>query len=423
MHRVVITGIGLTTALGPDLATVWPRLMAGDNGIGPITYFDAAQYDCRVAAEVTHLPADDAGLEVIPSAHCRRGVRLFLGVCREAWADAGLDRASVDSRRVGVAAGTSVNYVHSGLIRAHYPFRRADGRALDLPRFAAEGGVEPPFHFHRRLGEMTATVPARELGLAGPTLAIDTACAASAFAIGEAYRLIARGRADAMLAGGAAALVAPPGILAFALLGALSRNPDPGAASRPFDRRRDGFVMGEGGGALLLERRDLAVARGARIYAEIAGYGASLNAHNLTDPSPDGAAEVRAMTLALGDAGLAPDRVGYVAAHGTSTPKNDAAETVAIKKVYGAHARRLAVSSCKGQIGHTISAAGACNAICCVKAVHDGEVPPTAHYGEPDPVCDLDYVPNAGRRARVGAAVAHAFAFGGQNAVLAFTAA
>jgi 3-oxoacyl-[acyl-carrier-protein] synthase II len=423
MHRVVITGMGLTTALGPNLATVWPRLLAGDNGIAPITYFDASQYDCRVAAEVRVPPVDETGLESIPFEQCRRGVRLFLGVCREAWADAGLDVDRIDPRRVGVAAGTSVNYVHAGLIREHYRFRQADAAALDLPRFAGEGGVEPPFHFHRRLGEMTATVPARALGLAGPTLAIDTACAASAFAIGEACRLIARGRAHAMLAGGAASLVAPVGILAFSVLGALSRNPDPDSASRPFDRRRDGFVMGEGGGALLLERRDLAVARGAHIYAEVVGYGATLNAHNLTDPSPDGAAEVRAMELALADAGLAPDQVDYIAAHGTSTPKNDAAETAAIKQVYGAHARRLAVSSCKGQLGHTISAAGVCNAICAVKAVSDGEVPPTAHYGEPDPVCDLDYVPNVGRQARVRAAVAHAFAFGGQNAVLAVTAA
>ena len=423
MHRVVVTGMGLTTALGPDLATVWPRLLAGDNGITRITYFDASQYTCQVAAEVRNPPVEESGLESIPWDHCRRGVRLFLGVCREAWTDAGLELGTLDPSRAGVAAGTSVNYVHAGLIREHYRFRRAGESALDLPRFVGEGGVEPPFHFHRRLGEMTATVPARALGLAGPTLAIDTACAASAFAIGEAYRLIARGRADVMLAGGAASLVAPVGILAFSVLGALSRNPDPASASRPFDRRRDGFVMGEGGGALVLERRDLAVARGARIYAEVAGYGATLNAHNLTDPSPDGDAEVRAMALALEDAGLAPDAIDYIAAHGTSTPKNDAAETAAIKRVYGGHARRLAVSSCKGQLGHTISAAGVCNAICAIKAVSDGHVPPTAHYTEPDPECDLDYVPNVGRPARVRAAMAHAFAFGGQNAVLAVTAA
>jgi len=348
---------------------------------------------------------------------------LFLAASREAWADAGLAGARVDASRAGVSAGTSVNYVNMALIRQHHRHRRADVPALDLPRFVDQGGPQPAFHFARRLGEMTATVPARSLGLQGPTLAIDTACAASAHAIGEAYRLVARGRADVMLAGGAASLVSPVGIVAFSILGALSRNPDACSASRPFDRRRDGFVMGEAGGVIVLERRDHALARGARVYGEVVGYGATLSANNLTDPSPSGEAEARAMELALRESGLAPEEVGYIAAHGTSTPKNDATETAAIKRVYGAHARRLAVSSCKGQLGHTISAAGVCNVICALKAVSDGYVPPTANYTERDPDCDLDYVPNVGRPAQVRAAMAHAFAFGGQNAVLAVKAA
>jgi 3-oxoacyl-[acyl-carrier-protein] synthase II len=235
--------------------------------------------------------------------------------------------------------------------------------------------------------------------------------------------MIQRGQVDAMLAGGACSVVSPVGILAFSVLGALSPNPDPDQASRPFDRRRDGFVMGEGAGVVVLESLDHARARGARIYGEVAGYGTTLNASNLTDPSPDGASEERAMRLALGEAALAPEQIDYVAAHGTSTPKNDAVETAALKRVFGAHARRLMVSSNKGQIGHTISAAGVCNLVCALKSIVEGWVPPTAHYRDADPQCDLDYVPNVGRRAAVRAALVNAFAFGGQNAVLAVKAA
>jgi 3-oxoacyl-(acyl-carrier-protein) synthase len=225
-----------------------------------------------------------------------------------------------------------------------------------------------------------------------------------------------------MLAGGAAALVSPLPILAFSLLGALSRNADPEAASRPFDRQRDGFVMGEAGGAVVLETLESAQARGAHIYAELAGYGSSLNAHTLTDPSPDGSAEAQAISIALRQASLAPEEVDYIAAHGTSTPKNDPIETAAIKRAFGPYAKRLMVSSNKGQIGHTISAAGVCNVICAVKAIAEGHVPPTMHLRSPDPQCDLDYVPNQSRAATVRAALAHAFAFGGQNAVLAVRA-
>jgi 3-oxoacyl-[acyl-carrier-protein] synthase II len=248
---------------------------------------------------------------------------------------------------------------------------------------------------------------------------VDTACAASSSAIAQAFRVIRRGRAKVMIAGGGASLVSPFGLLAFSVLGALSRNPNPCEASRPFDRNRDGFVMGEGAGAIVLEEREHAQARGARVYAELCGSGATLSGHNLTDPSPDGVCESEAMRLALEDGGIAPEEIGYIAAHGTSTPKNDAVETAAIKRVLGRQASRVAVSSNKGQIGHTLSGAGVCNVICAAKALSDGWIPPTAHYQTPDPACDLDYVPNRGRRASVGAALAHAFAFGGQNAVLA----
>jgi len=423
VHRVVITGMGMSTALGPDLGTCWRRLLAGDNGIAPLSFWDPSEYHTKVVAEVKHVPPD-TGSEAIPRTWCRRGVRLFLAVAREAFADARLGRGSPGDpapAEIGIAVGTSVNYLDMYLMKHYFQLRRPDSPALDMARFAREGR-QPDNSFYRRLGDMIASVPAKLLNLAGPAFVMDTACAASSHAIGEAFRLVRLGKVKAMLAGGAAALVSPLPILAFSLLGALSRNANPELASRPFDRQRDGFVMGEGGGAVVLESLESAEARGARIYAELAGYGSSLNAYTLTDPSPDGSAEARAMSLALQQASLAPEEVDYIAAHGTSTPKNDPIETAAIKRVFGPQAKRLMVSSNKGQIGHTISAAGVCNMICAAKAVAEGHVPPTMHLETPDPQCDLDYVPNRSRSAKVRAALANAFAFGGQNAVLAVRA-
>jgi 3-oxoacyl-[acyl-carrier-protein] synthase II len=424
MHRVVITGMGMSTSLGPDLRTCWQRLLAGDSGIAPLSFWDPAEYSTKVVAEVQHVPRD-TGSDSIPSVWCRRGVRLFLPVAREALADAQLGPAARPSdlapEHIGIAVGTSVNYLDMYLMKHYFQLRKPDSPALDMARFAREGR-QPDNSFYRRLGDMIASVPAKLLKLAGPAFVMDTACAASSHAIGEAFRLVRLGRIRAMLAGGAAALVSPLPILAFSLLGALSRNANPELASRPFDRQRDGFVMGEGGGAVLLETLESAKARGAHIYAELAGYGSSLNAYTLTDPSPDGSAEAQAISIALKQASLAPEDVDYIAAHGTSTPKNDPIETAAIKRAFGPHAKRLMVSSNKGQIGHTISAAGVCNLICAVKAIAEGQVPPTMHLRSPDPQCDLDYVPNQSRAANVRAALANAFAFGGQNAVLAVRA-
>jgi len=424
VHRVVITGMGMSTSLGPDLRTCWQRLLAGDSGIAPLSFWDPSEYSTKVVAEVKHVPRD-TGADRVPAAWCRRGVRLFLPVAREALADAGIDRAGHPSdpapEQIGIAVGTSVNYLDMYLMKHYFQLRKPDSPVLDMARFAREGR-QPDNSFYRRLGDMIASVPAKLLKLGGPAFVMDTACAASSHAIGEAFRLVRLGRAKAMLAGGAAALVSPLPILAFSLLGALSRNANPELASRPFDRQRDGFVMGEGGGAVLLETLESAQARGARIYAELAGYGSSLNAYTLTDPSPDGSAEAQAISIALRQAELAPEDVDYIAAHGTSTPKNDPIETAAIKRAFGAHAKRLMVSSNKGQIGHTISAAGVCNLICAVKAIAEGHVPPTMHLRSPDPQCDLDYVPNQSRTAKVRAALANAFASGGQNAVLAVRA-
>jgi 3-oxoacyl-[acyl-carrier-protein] synthase II len=422
MKRVVITGMDLVTALGGDVSTVWRRLLAGENGIDTISCFDASQYACRVAAELRgELGSESPDIPGMPPKALRRTARAFLKVARGAWKDAGLSAESVSPERTGVAAGTSVNYINMAMMRGYCRARNRAGSAFDLSRFAHE--CHPALLFHRRVGEMTASAAATALGVGGPTFATDTACAASSHAIGEAFRCIQRGRATLMVAGGAAALVSPVGLLAFSVLGALSRNPDPAEASRPFDRDRDGFVMGEGAGAVVLEERDHALARGAPIYAEVRGYGSTISGHNLTDPSPGGECEERAMRLALREGGLQPEQIAYVAAHGTSTAKNDAVETRAIRSLFGSHASRLLVSSNKAQLGHTLSAAGVCNVICATRAIAEGCVPPTAHYRTPDPECDLDYVPNVYRRANVEAALANAFAFGGQNAVLALAAA
>lgn len=360
-------------------------------------------------------------MKSFPAGSYRKSVRLFEAVAREAFLDAGLNRHPIPGSSIGVAAGASVNYLDMRLLRQYFRFRRPGKFTLDVAWCAREEAQKRET-FYRRVGDMIASVPARVLRLGGPCLVMDTACAASAHAIGEAFRMVSRGEVDAMVAGGSAALVSPLSILAFSLIGALSRSENPAEASRPFDRRRDGFVMGEGAGAVVLESWESARERGAPVYAELAGYASTLNAFNLTDPSPSGQSEAQTMKMALADAGMAPEEVSYIAAHGTSTPKNDATETAAIKSVFGTHAPRLMVSSNKGQIGHTISAAGVCNLICAVKAITEGIVPPTMNLNHSDPECDLDYVANQSRPAKVRAALANAFAFGGQNAVLAVRA-
>jgi 3-oxoacyl-[acyl-carrier-protein] synthase II len=419
LQRVMITGLGWTTSLGPNLETSWRKLLAGESGIRPISFWDPTSYSAKLAAEVHDVPRE-TGLASVPSAWCRRSARLFLPAVREAFADARLEATPIPSDDIGIAAGTSVNYIDHRLIREY--FSRWDKATRKLAFSGLGLGEARPEVFARRAGDMMASVPARLLHLGGPAFAVDTACAASSHAIGEAFRLIRRGRVSAMIAGGSAALVSPLGIIAFSLLGALSRSADPAEASRPFDRLRDGFVMGEGAGAIVLESLASAERRGARIYAEVVGYGSTSNAGSLTDPSADGSPESRAMASALEEGGMAPEDVDYVAAHGTSTLKNDATEALAIKRVFGDHARKLLISSNKGQIGHTISAAGVSNVICAVKAIDEGVVPPTMNLRNPDQECDLDYVPNQSRPWRVRGAIANAFAFGGQNTALAIRA-
>jgi 3-oxoacyl-[acyl-carrier-protein] synthase II len=418
-HRVVVTGLGITTALGRGLGTCWPKLVAGESGIRPISYFDCSEHATKVSGEARDVPGDP-GVPDTPAFYQRRACRMFADASTEAFRQARLSDVPIAPDQIGIAAGTSTNYLDMRLVKAAWETRRPDRLLTDPERLLATGAADEA-HFYRRQGDMIGAVAARKLGLEGPIFLTDTACSASAHAIGLAYQAVRSGKVQAMIAGGAAALARPLSILAFALLGALSRG-ETSECARPFDKKRDGFVMGEGGGAVVLETLESARDRGVPILAEICGYGCTTSGHNLTDPSPGGRWEAQAMWAALAEAGMRPEQVDYIAAHGTSTPKNDVNETVAIKSVFGPHAYRLAVSSNKGHIGHTISAAGVCNVVFTVKAVLEGVAPPTLNLRNPDPECDLDYVPNVGRPARIGAALSNAFAFGGQNVSLAVRA-
>lgn len=417
--RVVVTGLGITTALGRGINACWPKLIGGESGIRPVSYYDPSEHSIKVSAEARDVPSDPA-VDGTPVAHMRRAHRMFASVVEEAWLHAHLDQEPVPPEQIGIAAGTSTNYIDVRLVGPVWEMRRTGKLQVDLERVRSSG-VAGAGHFFRRQGDMIGAVPARLLNLGGPAILTDTACSASAHAIGLAYHALRRGKARVMIAGGAAALARPLSILAFALLGALSRGTT-SEASRPFDKKRDGFVMGEGGGAVVLETLESAQQRGVPVLAEILGFGCTTSGHNLTDPSPNGLWEGRAMAMALADAGWQPEEVDYIAAHGTSTPKNDISETHSIKSVFGDHARRLMVSSNKGHIGHTISAAGVCNVVFTVKGMVEGVAPPTLNLRNPDPDCDLDYVPNLGRPAKINRALCNAFAFGGQNVSLAVRA-
>ena len=411
----------MVNSLGMSVERIWPRLLAGDNGVSRITLFDASQYRSQVAAQVSTFMG--AGLADTDNFACpnrpelRRSAAIFIECARQALAHSGLAESGFDRARAGVAAGVSAAYLDTELMSDYYRYRLPDESDVDVTAFPVSQ-LQPTHNFMRRLADTPAIESARQLGLTGPTFSCDTACAASGHAMGEAARLIRAGRANVMIAGGAAAVVTPIGILYFAILGALSRNPDPATASRPFDRDRDGFVMGEGGGAVVLEDWDHAQARGANILAELAGFGSNTCALNLTDPSPDGLIEAEAMRLALAAAHTPIEEIGYVAAHGTSTPKNDRTEAKAIRHLFGARAAGVPLSSNKAQIGHTISGAAVSNLIFAVKAMQDGIIPPTMHLLNQDPEIDLDCVPNQARPAKVGAALINSFAFGGHNAVL-----
>ena len=408
--RVVVTGFGMVTPLGLDTASSWEGLVAGRSGIGPVTAFDTAGFACRVAAEVKDFDVGIHGIEPREARRMDRYIQFGLAAALEAVRDAGLSVPVPEPERTGVYIGSGMG----GLITLTQQY--------DVLRERGPGRVSPLL-VPMLIPDMASGQTSITLGAQGPNLGIVSACATGAHSIGEAAELIKRGGADVMVAGGAEAVITPIAMAGFSAVRALTtRNDDPPAASRPFDRDRDGFILGEGAGVLVLERLEYARSRGAHIYAELAGYGSSADAHHLTAPPEDGYGAVRCMRQAIESADLRPHDVDYVNAHGTSTPLNDKAETAALRTALGDHAFRVPVSSTKSMIGHSLGAAGGIEAVICVKAIQTGVIPPTINYQHSDPDCDLDYVPNAARKVSVRAAMSNSFGFGGHNAALLLTA-
>src|SRR6266704_3278398 len=405
MRRVVVTGLGAVTPLGNDARSTWRAAVAGESGIDWIRSFDPGDAPVRIAAEVKDFDAT----QVASSKEVRkleRNVLLALGAAREAMGDAGLN--GFDPKRVGVVFGTAIGGV-SGLLEQE-EIRRERGPDRVSPNFLPNVLVDSAS------GQMAIS-----LGIKGPNYAVVSACATGSHAIGEAAELIKRGDADAMLAGGGEACLNPLILAGFtAMRGLAAENEDPPLASRPFDATRAGFVMGEGACVFVLEELEAAQARGAQVYAEVLGYGASNDAHHMAQPEPEATGVADMMRAALSRAGIKPERVGYINAHGTSTPLGDLAETKAIKDVFGAHAYNLAVSSTKSMMGHTFGAAGAIEAMMCVLALHKGVIPPTINYRQPDPNCDLDYVPNEARQVKLDVALSNAMGLGGHNGCVLF---
>ena len=400
MIRVAITGIGCVTPLGLDAPSTWKAALAGESGIDWIQAFDTEGLPVRIAAEVKGFDPT----QVVSAKEARkleRNVLLGVAAGREALTDAGLN--GYDPARVGVIFGSAIGGVPGILEQA------------DTLRERGPDRVSPNFLPNVLVDSVSGQL-AISLGLKGPNYAVVSACATGSHAIGEAAEMIRRGAADAVLAGGTESCMVPLILAGFtAMRGLAVEDEHPPHASRPFDATRAGFVMGEGAGAVLLEPLESAKKRGARIYAEVLGYGASNDAHHMAQPEPEATGVAAMMTAALERAGVEPERVGYINAHGTSTPQGDSAETRAIKQVFGDHAYRLAVSSTKSMMGHTFGAAGAIEAILSALAIHDGVLPPTINYREPDPECDLDYVPNEARHAQVDVALSNAMGLGGHN--------
>jgi 3-oxoacyl-[acyl-carrier-protein] synthase II len=404
-RRVVITGLGALTPLGSDVESSWENLVAGRSGAGPITQFDASEFAVHFACEVK----DFDPTEYIDRKQARRMDRfahLIVAAARQAEKDAGLEIAS-EPDRIGAAIATGIG----GLKAFQDCYDELLERGPDRVN---------PFSIPEIIPNMGAAWVSMQLGTQGPLTSECTACAASNMAIGDGLDAIRLGRADVMLCGGTEAPITVVGIAGFSAMRALSRrNDDPEAASRPFDAGRDGFVMGEAGAVVVLEELEHAKARGAKIYAELLGYGVSSDARHITEPDPSGQNPARAMTMAFGDAGIEPGEIDYINAHGTSTPLGDASETRVLKIALGEeNARKTPVSSTKGATGHCLGAAGAVEAMFTILAVNRGALPPTINYEDPDPECDLDYIPNEAREADVRVGVSNSFGFGGHNATI-----
>lgn len=430
MKRIVITGIGLVTPLGHDVETVWKKLLAGESGVGPITLFDASNFPTKIAAEVKDFDMSVIGEDPKEWEKQDRHTKFALGAGFNAMVDAGLwdpekktKAFNYDSEMVGVYTGAGegkqdfedfTKMVLAGV----------DGDPngkFDMGKFVEEGiKILDPVRELEQEPNMPAAHLAAMFQAHGPNVNCLTACSASGQAVGEAAQIIKRGEADIMIAGGAHSMIHPFGVTGFNLLTALStNNDDPKGASRPFDKERDGFVLGEGAAVVILEDLEHARKRGAKIYAELVGYGATSDAFRITDIHPEGRGAVGCMSKAIEDAGLSIEDIDYINAHGTSTSVNDRVETLAIKTLFGDQAYKIPVSSTKSVTGHLVAAAGGSELIYCILAIRDGILPPTINYKTPDPDCDLDYVPNEPRKAKVDVALSNSFGFGGQNVTLA----
>ncbi len=410
-RRAVVTGLGAVTPIGNDHPTFWRNLVAGVSGGGPITHFDPSAYDVRIAAEVKGFDPTIA-MDRKMARRMSRFIHLGMAAGKEAVMDAGLDFSTWDADRRDRVAVT-VNTSGGGQEQV------IDGTAT----LHAKGpGQVSPFAIPALSGSMAACLLSMEYGLTGPVITQVAACASSVIAFLDGLRMIQRGEVDVVLAGGSEAPLLPIAFAALSNMGALSkRNDDPEHASRPFDRDRDGFLFGEGAGVVVLESAAHALARGATIQAEVLGAALTADAFHISAPEPTGRGATRAMTMALRDAGVAPDEVDYIVAHGTSTPLNDVTETRAIKAAFGDHAHHVAISSPKSMVGHLLGAAGVMSALTAIGAIRDNVVPPTINMVNPDlPECDLDYTPNVAREKRVDTAIINGFGFGGQNAVAVF---
>jgi 3-oxoacyl-[acyl-carrier-protein] synthase II len=401
MRRVVVTGLGAVTPLGHDATTTWEAAVAGRSGVDWIRSFDASGYPVRIASEVKDFEPE-AVVGPKDARRLERNVVLAVSAAREAWADAGVE--GVDPARAGILVGSAIGGITGVLAQNEVLEARGHTRVS-------------PWFLPNVLVDSASGQIAIDLGIRGPNYAPVSACATGSHAVGEGAELIRRGDADVVLAGGTESCMHPVILAGFtAMRGLVAEEEDPTLASRPFDATRAGFVMGEGACVLLLEDYEHAKARGAGMYAEVLGYGTSNDAHHMAQPDPASVGVAEMMRAALERAHVAPERVGYINAHGTSTPQGDLAETKAIKDVFGSHAYDLAVSSTKSVLGHLFGAAGAVEAMMCVRALHEGVLPPTINYRNPDPECDLDYVPNESRKVQVDVALSNAMGLGGHNA-------
>ncbi len=419
-RRVVITGMGMVNPMGHDVETVWTGLKECRSGVGYTTIFDASSFPSRISAEVKDWDVSLAGEDPEKWNSCGRHTKFAVGAAKQAVGASGVMDAGIDPRRLGVYLGSGEG--NQDFLRfSQMVIAALDGPKLDLSRFIKSGleTLSPMSEL-----EQEPSVPSGHIAslfnAQGPNVNCLTACAASSQAIGEATEIIRRGDADAMIAGGTHSMIHPFGVTGFNLLTALSvRNDEPEKASRPFDRLRDGFVLGEGSAMIVLEELEFAKRRGAQIYGEVLGFGSTADAYRITDIHPDGRGAIACMRMAIQDAGISPDDIDYVNAHGTSTQVNDRVETVACKVVFGDRAKQTPISSTKSMMGHLIAAAGVTEMIICLMAIRDGVLPPTINYENPDPDCDLDYVPNEPREAQCDIALNNSFGFGGQNITLA----